>query len=99
MTVAQELVTRTSNRLAEIGVSVNLNEIYLRTFHSVCLRWLQEFRDYTRLKRNLALLGQFEQQYFFYQRIEAYRALPEAEALLERLPTSVGQPSRHCYTG
>lgn len=79
---AQELVTRTSNRLTEIGVNVNLNEMYLGTFHSVCLRWLEEFRDYTRLKRNFTLLDQFEQQYFFYQRIEAYRALPEADALL-----------------
>lgn len=83
---AQELVTRTSNRLAEIGVNVNLNEMYLGTFHSVCLRWLEEYRDYTRLKRNFTLLDQFEQQYFFYQRIEAYRSLPEAEALLG-LPT------------
>lgn len=79
---AQELVTRTSNRLAEIGVNVNLNEMYLGTFHSVCLRWLEEFRDYTRLKRNFTLLDQFEQQYFFYQRMEAYRALPEAESLI-----------------
>ena len=79
---AQELITRTSNRLAEIGVNVNLNEMYLGTFHSVCLRWLEEFRDYTRLKRNFTLLDQFEQQYFFYQRMDTYRALPEVEALL-----------------
>ena len=63
-------------------MNVNLNEMYLGTFHSVCLRWLEEFRDYTRLKRNFTLLDQFEQQYFFYQRMEEYRALPEAEALL-----------------
>jgi DNA helicase II / ATP-dependent DNA helicase PcrA len=79
---AQELVTRISNRLMEVGVSINLNEMYLGTFHSVCLRWLEEFRDYTRLKRNFGLLDQFEQQYFFYQRIDDYRALPESDALL-----------------
>ena len=37
---AQELRTRVSNRLAELGVRFNLNDMYLGTFHSICLRWL-----------------------------------------------------------
>src|SRR5512143_3110542 len=44
---AKELVTRISNRLYEIGISFNLNEMYLGTFHSICLRWLEEYREYT----------------------------------------------------
>jgi DNA helicase II / ATP-dependent DNA helicase PcrA len=32
---AQELTTRISNRLIEIGARFNLNEMYLGTFHSI----------------------------------------------------------------
>ena len=73
---AQELTTRISNRLNQIGVRFNLNEMYLGTFHSICLRWLQEYREYTRLKHNFIMMDQFDQQYFLYQRITAYDALP-----------------------
>src|SRR5262245_27063320 len=34
---AAELRTRVSTRINEIGVRFNLNEMYLGTFHSVCL--------------------------------------------------------------
>ena len=38
---ARELTTRISNRLAELGIPFNLNEMYLGTFHSICLRLLE----------------------------------------------------------
>lgn len=73
---ARELTTRISNRLSSLGTAVNLNEIYLGTFHSICLRLLEEHREYTRLRRSFTLLDQFDQQYFLYQRLYDYRALP-----------------------
>lgn len=72
---AQELTTRISNRLNEISVRFNLNEMYLGTFHSICLRWLQENREFTRLKRNFTLMDQFDQQYFIYQQLNQYDAI------------------------
>ena len=75
---AQELTTRISNRLAEIGVSFNLNEMYLGTFHSICLRWLQDHRERTRLKHNFTMMDAFDQHYFLYQHIATYDALPGA---------------------
>ncbi len=35
---AKELVTRITNELLEIGETVNVNEMYVGTFHSICLR-------------------------------------------------------------
>ncbi len=35
---AAELTTRISNRLNQLGLRFNLNEMYLGTFHSICLR-------------------------------------------------------------
>jgi len=60
---AQELTTRVSYRLGELNTRFNLNKMYLGTFHSICLRWLEEYREYTRLKRNFILMDQFDQQY------------------------------------
>jgi DNA helicase-2/ATP-dependent DNA helicase PcrA len=80
---ARELQTRVSNRLIELNVKCNLNEIYLGTFHSVCLRLLDENREFTRLKRNYAVLDQFDQQYFLFRRVDEYRKVPDAHLLLE----------------
>ena len=60
---ARELTTRISNRLSELEISFNLNEMYLGTFHSICLRVLEEFREFTRLKRSFTLFDQFDQQF------------------------------------
>ena len=37
---ARELTTRISTRLTELGIKFNLNEMYLGTFHSICMRIL-----------------------------------------------------------
>ncbi|MBD2169251.1 ATP-dependent helicase [Calothrix membranacea FACHB-236] len=78
---AQELTTRISNRLLELGVRFNLNEMYLGTFHSICLRWLDEHREFTRLKRNFMMMDQFDQQYFLY-RISEFQAIPDIELVI-----------------
>jgi DNA helicase-2/ATP-dependent DNA helicase PcrA len=79
---ARELTTRISNRLAELGIRFNLNEMYLGTFHSICLRILEDFREFTRLKRSFTLFDQFDQQYFLYQRIKDFRELPDAQLIM-----------------
>src|SRR5258708_1333311 len=72
---AQELTTRISNRLDQLGTRFNLNEMYLGTFHSICLRWLQDHREFTRLKHNFTVFDEFDQHYFVYQHFSAFEAL------------------------
>jgi len=79
---ARELTTRISNRLADLGIQFNLNEMYLGTFHSICLRLLEDYREFTRLKRSFTLFDQFDQQYFLYQRIKDFRELPDAQLVI-----------------
>ena len=79
---AAELITRVSSRLDADNISVNLNEMYIGTFHSICLRFLEENREFTRLKRNFTLLDQFDQQYFLYQRLSQYRGIEGAEHII-----------------
>jgi len=79
---ARELTTRISNRLAELDIQFNLNEMYLGTFHSICLRLLEEYREFTRLKRSFTLFDQFDQQYFLYQHIKDFRELPDSQLVM-----------------
>ena len=79
---ARELTTRISNRLNSLGIKFNLNEMYVGTFHSICLRLLDEHREFTRLKRNYTVMDQFDQQYFLYQRLNDYRAIADSELVM-----------------
>jgi DNA helicase-2/ATP-dependent DNA helicase PcrA len=79
---ARELTTRISNRLTDLGIKFNLNEMYLGTFHSICLRLLEDYREFTRLKRSFTLFDQFDQQYFLYQHIKDFREMPDAQLVM-----------------
>lgn len=79
---AAELVTRITRRLLSRNISVNINEMYVGTLHSICLRILEESREYTRLKKNFTLLDQFDQSYFIYQRLSSFEELAPLSLLL-----------------
>ena len=79
---AAELITRVSLRLDAENISVNLNDMYIGTFHSICLRFLEEHRESTRLMRNFTVLDQFDQQYFIYQRLSEYNSIEGSEHIL-----------------
>lgn len=88
---AAELKTRIANRLLGLELKINLNEIYLGTFHGVCLRWLEDHREFTRLKRNYRVMDQFDQQYFVYQHMREYEAL-------EGIGEIIGKPEQSAWT-
>lgn len=77
---AAELVTRISNKLAIENISFNINEMYIGTFHSICLKIIDEFRDLTRLKRNYRLLDDFEQKYFLLNNLKKITSLQNYES-------------------
>ncbi len=69
---ATELITRISHRLLAQNFVANLDTMYVGTLHSICLRILEEHREFTRLKKNFTLMDQFDQTYFFFQRLSAF---------------------------
>ncbi len=73
---AKELITRITNELYAIGVQVNINEMYVGTFHSICLRIIKEHLEYTRIKKNYRMMDQFDQKYMIFQHINEFRKLP-----------------------
>ena len=79
---AAELVTRVSGRLADVGLRIDLSEMFIGTLHSLCLRLLDAHREHTRLQRNYTVLDPFDQQYQIYQSLSAYRKIEGAELIL-----------------
>ena len=73
---AKELITRITNELAARNISVNINEMYIGTFHSLCLRMIKDHLEDTRLKRNYRMLDTFDQNYTIFQHIHHFRNIP-----------------------
>lgn len=82
---AKEIVTRITNELASRDISVNVNEMYVGTFHSLCLRIIKEHLEYTRLKRNYRLLDTFDQKYLVFQNISKFREIDGFELIFPNM--------------
>lgn len=80
---AKEIITRISNELMTLGISININEMYIGTFHSICLRILKEYLEFTRLKKNYRLLDQFEQQYIIFKHMNKFRNIKNFDLIFQ----------------
>ena len=80
---ARELTTRISNRLLDLKIDVNINDMHLGTFHSICLRILEDYQQYTRLKRSYTLFDQFDQQFILYKNINRFLEVPNFDLLIK----------------
>jgi len=76
---AKEIVTRITNELLKLEMNVNVNELYIGTLHSICLRLIKENLEHTRLKKSYRLFDDFEQKYFIFQKIKQFESIPNAE--------------------
>ncbi len=79
---SKELITRVTNKLTEMDIRININEMYIGTLHSIFLRILEENREFTRLKRNYRLLDQFDQQYHIFQNINRFLKIDNIDTLI-----------------
>lgn len=80
---AKELVTRISNRAIELNVVINISDMLIGTLHSIFLRLLDEYREFTPLKRNYRTLDQFDQQYLIYQHNKRFAKIDSIKELLK----------------
>lgn len=61
---AKEIITRISSVIE----NVDLNDVYIGTFHSICLRIVRDNISFIpTLKKNFTLMDEFDQKYFIYQ--------------------------------
>ena len=81
---AKELITRVTNELLEAGIHLNLNEMYIGTFHHICLRIIKEHQEFTRLKKNYQSLDDYDQKYIIAKHIAEFKQIPDIETLIPR---------------
>jgi len=79
---AKELLTRITNELATRDISANVNEMYVGTFHSLCLRIIKENLESSRLKKSFELMDSFGQKYTVFQNIERFKNIENLDAVL-----------------
>ena len=80
---ARELITRLSDALSKHNIEFNPNEMYIGTFHSICLRILKDNIGYADLKKNFSLKDQFDQQYFIYQHLNNFTKIEKFDEFIE----------------
>ena len=79
---AKELITRITNELAARNIYVNVNEMYIGTFHSLCLRIIKDNLEFTALKKNYRLLDTFDQKYLVFRNIQKFRNIADIELVM-----------------
>ena len=79
---ARELLTRISDEFLASGAQININEMYIGTFHAVCLRLLKENSEYADNDRPLRMMDAFEQLYLVCRNIDLFNSLPDFSRLI-----------------
>ena len=79
---AKELKSRIADRLQKSNRNVNPLDLTVGTLHSIFLDILDEFRAFSRIRRNFTILDQFDQQYFVFQRLADFREVDGLEAII-----------------
>ncbi len=81
---AKEIITRITNELDKLDMYININEMYIGTFHSICLRILKENIEYSNLKKNYRMIDEFEQEYLIYQNLSKFQHIKNFELIHEK---------------
>ena len=84
---AKELLTRISDEFVRLGININLHEMYIGTFHSVCLRLIKEYSEEKSAEKNCRMLDAFEQTYLVCRNIENFNSL---HSYKRHIPESLG---------
>jgi DNA helicase-2/ATP-dependent DNA helicase PcrA len=82
---AKELITRISNTLLKKGILLNLNEMYIGTFHSICLRFIKENLEYSKLKKNYRTLDDFDQKYTIMRKMRVFEQIENFDLVIQDL--------------
>ncbi len=79
---ARELLTRISDEFVASDIHININEMYIGTFHAVCLRLLKEYSEYADNEKPLRMIDAFEQIYLVCRNIDQFNCFPEFSELI-----------------
>jgi len=81
---AKELLSRISTASMAYKIEKNISEIHVGTLHSLFLDFLEEYRDYTDLRRGYQVLDDFEQKYLFYRNAYRFNKIEGVTSLISK---------------
>lgn len=79
---AAELVTRITHQLLSRNIVANLDDMFIGTLHSICLRILENYREFSRLKKNYTVMDQFDQSFFLFQHLKEFEEIAPLSLLI-----------------
>jgi DNA helicase-2/ATP-dependent DNA helicase PcrA len=79
----RELITRISAVLLNKNPALNLNEMYIGTFHSICLRIIKDNIEYSTIKKNYQTLDSFDQAYMVYREIFRFMSIENFDTVIK----------------
>lgn len=69
---AKELISRITDELIKYNTQIDVNEMYVGTFHQICLKIIKEFREEAGIGKNYNMLDDFETKYFIYRNLKEF---------------------------
>lgn len=81
---AHEMISRLSTALYEQKKDFNPNEMYIGTFHSICLKIIKDNVAFSSLKKNFRLMDSFDQQYFIYRNYRKFKEINGFESFYDK---------------
>ena len=94
---ARELISRISTQLANAEIAFRLDDMYIGTFHSICLSILRKYIHRTEFAKQVVQLDDFDQQYFIYERLDQYQKIAHTKHIWAKTDSRIDSQSRSSH--
>lgn len=73
---SKELLDRLSLKFAELKISKDVNDMLLGNFHSICLEILDQYIDFSDLKKGYQIIDEVQKKYLISKYLAEFRKIP-----------------------
>lgn len=73
---ANELIQRISDGLMAYSISFNVEDMYIGTFHQLCIKLLKQYNEYTTIGKSFHLLNENKRAYMVYTNLKLFERIP-----------------------
>ena len=94
---ARELISRISTQLANAEIAFRLDDMYIGTFHSICLSILRKYIHRTEFAKQVVQLDDFDQQYFIYERLDQYQKIAHTKHIWAKTDSRIDSQCRSSH--
>lgn len=85
---SKELIGRISERIKDYDLKININDIYMGTLHSICLRLIDEYIEYSDFSEGYQVLDELEQHFFIFSKTKEFKELEGYNEFFKEIPSA-----------